>query len=84
MAMGSLKARTVLHSSPVLSCTIWQMRGLRVPISTSRMLNLKPRKASSKEDLPSDCPPMATICTRVHICQGLELNITVMGSWASA
>ena len=69
MAEGSLQVSTGQHGSRVLSCTIWQMRGLRVPISTSRMLNLKPRKASSREDLPSDCPPMATICTHNSLCK---------------
>ncbi|KAI4333659.1 hypothetical protein L6164_018439 [Bauhinia variegata] len=37
------------------------MRGLRVPISTSRTLKRKPRRASRRELLPSDWPPRATI-----------------------
>jgi len=96
---GPAAARAAhLHrgSSAVGSCTICTIRGLLVPISTSRMLNrncrepgcaseqasqpgwgggarrqagvlwrlqlrLTPRNASSRDDLPSDCPPMATI-----------------------
>ncbi|QCD86562.1 hypothetical protein DEO72_LG3g1086 [Vigna unguiculata] len=37
------------------------MRGLRVPITTSRTLNRNPRSASKSELFPSDCPPTATI-----------------------
>ena len=48
-------------SNAVESCTIWRMRGLRVPISTSRTLKRNPRRASRRELLPSDWPPRATI-----------------------
>lgn len=44
-----------------LAMSEWAVHYLRVPISTSLTLNLKPRKASNKLDLPSDCPPIATI-----------------------
>lgn len=48
-------------SSELESWTICKMRGRRVPISTSRTLKRNPRSASSKELLPSDWPPSATI-----------------------
>ncbi len=79
-ARGGAAAAAHPYSSEASSCrrqrgasalgswTICTISGRRVPISTSRRLKRKPRKASSSELLPSDCAQPALLARVRKTC----------------